>query len=50
MNNLPRKLRLAAMPRSGYNLSGDGKDHSMYGLEDYTRVKHVMSCIDPRGG
>ena len=23
-----------------------GKDLSMYGLEDYTRVKHVMAAID----
>jgi hypothetical protein len=25
---------------------GYGKDLSMYGFEDYTRIKHVMSNID----
>jgi betaine-aldehyde dehydrogenase len=25
--------------------SGYGKDLSMYGFEDYTRIKHVMSYI-----
>jgi betaine-aldehyde dehydrogenase len=30
---------------SGFKSSGHGKDLSMYGLEDYTRVKHVMAKI-----
>lgn len=34
------------MPHGGFKHSGYGKDLSMYGLEDYTRVKHVMSNIE----
>jgi betaine-aldehyde dehydrogenase len=30
------------MPHGGFKHSGYGKDLSMYALEDYTRVKHVM--------
>ncbi|GLY53269.1 aminobutyraldehyde dehydrogenase [Lentzea sp. NBRC 102530] len=30
------------MPHGGFGASGYGKDLSMHGLEDYTRVKHVM--------
>jgi betaine-aldehyde dehydrogenase len=30
------------MPHGGYKQSGHGKDLSMYALEDYTQVKHVM--------
>ncbi|AMO78265.1 gamma-aminobutyraldehyde dehydrogenase [Pseudomonas citronellolis] len=30
------------MPHGGMKLSGYGKDMSMYGLEDYTAVRHVM--------
>ena len=30
------------MPHGGYKESGYGKDMSMYALEDYTQVKHVM--------
>jgi betaine-aldehyde dehydrogenase len=33
---------VAEMPHGGFKHSGHGKDLSMYGLEDYTRVKHVM--------
>jgi betaine-aldehyde dehydrogenase len=33
---------VAEMPHGGYKSSGHGKDLSMYGLEDYTRIKHVM--------
>ena len=33
------------MPHGGFKHSGYGKDLSMYGLEDYTRIKHVMSYI-----
>jgi betaine-aldehyde dehydrogenase len=35
----------AEMPHGGFRHSGYGKDLSMYGFEDYTRVKHVMSFI-----
>ncbi|HEU5421425.1 MAG TPA: aldehyde dehydrogenase family protein, partial [Streptosporangiaceae bacterium] len=35
------------MPHGGFKNSGYGKDLSMYGFEDYTRVKHVMSSIEP---
>jgi len=33
---------IAEMPHGGFKKSGYGKDLSMYGLEDYTRIKHVM--------
>jgi betaine-aldehyde dehydrogenase len=33
------------MPHGGYKQSGYGKDLSMYALEDYTEVKHVMANI-----
>jgi len=36
---------VSEMPHGGFKHSGYGKDLSMYGLEDYTRVKHVMSSI-----
>jgi betaine-aldehyde dehydrogenase len=41
---------VAEMPHGGFKHSGYGKDLSLYGLEDYTRVKHVMSYIEPRDG
>ncbi|KRE61642.1 gamma-aminobutyraldehyde dehydrogenase [Nostocoides sp. Soil756] len=37
---------VAEMPHGGYKKSGYGKDLSMYGFEDYTRIKHVMANID----
>jgi betaine-aldehyde dehydrogenase len=37
---------VAEMPHGGFKSSGHGKDLSLYGLEDYTRVKHVMAKID----
>jgi betaine-aldehyde dehydrogenase len=37
---------VAEMPHGGFKSSGYGKDLSMYGFEDYTRVKHVMSALD----
>ena len=37
---------VAEMPHGGFKKSGYGKDLSMYGFEDYTRVKHVMSSLD----
>ncbi|MFD1052163.1 aldehyde dehydrogenase family protein, partial [Kibdelosporangium lantanae] len=36
---------VAEMPHGGFKRSGYGKDLSMYGLENYTRVKHVMSAL-----
>ncbi len=55
--NAARKLRfgtvwindhlplVSEMPHGGYKQSGYGKDLSMYALEDYTQVKHVMARI-----
>ena len=37
---------VAEMPHGGFKQSGYGKDLSMYGFEDYTRIKHVMSAFD----
>jgi len=36
---------VAEMPHGGFKHSGYGKDLSMYGFEDYTRIKHVMADI-----
>jgi betaine-aldehyde dehydrogenase len=36
---------VAEMPHGGFKKSGYGKDLSLYGFEDYTRVKHVMSAL-----
>ncbi|CAN5715844.1 gamma-aminobutyraldehyde dehydrogenase [soil metagenome] len=36
---------VSEMPHGGFKHSGYGKDLSLYGLEDYTRIKHVMSSI-----
>ena len=33
------------MPHGGYGESGYGKDLSMYALEDYTQIKHVMASL-----
>jgi betaine-aldehyde dehydrogenase len=33
------------MPHGGYGDSGYGKDLSMYALEDYTQIKHVMASL-----
>jgi betaine-aldehyde dehydrogenase len=38
---------VAEMPHGGFKKSGYGKDLSAYGFEDYTRIKHVMSNIEP---
>ena len=55
--NAARKLRfgtvwindhlplVSEMPHGGYKQSGYGKDMSMYALEDYTQIKHVMARI-----
>jgi betaine-aldehyde dehydrogenase len=37
---------VAEMPHGGFKQSGYGKDLSMYGFEDYTRIKHIMSNIE----
>jgi 1-pyrroline dehydrogenase len=34
------------MPHGGYKLSGYGKDMSVYSLEEYTQIKHVMASLD----
>jgi 1-pyrroline dehydrogenase len=36
---------VSEMPHGGYKQSGYGKDLSMYSLEDYTQVKHVMAKL-----
>jgi betaine-aldehyde dehydrogenase len=37
---------VAEMPHGGFGHSGHGKDLSMYGFEDYTRIKHVMTNLE----
>lgn len=37
---------IAEMPHGGFKKSGYGKDLSMYGFEDYTRIKHVMANLE----
>jgi betaine-aldehyde dehydrogenase len=36
---------VSEMPHGGFGQSGHGKDLSMYGFEEYTRVKHVMTYL-----
>jgi betaine-aldehyde dehydrogenase len=36
---------VSEMPHGGYKKSGYGEDLSMYSLEDYTQIKHVMANI-----
>ena len=36
---------VSEMPHGGYGQSGYGKDLSMYALEDYTEVKHIMANL-----
>ncbi len=36
---------VAEMPHGGFKDSGYGKDLSMFSIEDYSRVKHVMSNL-----
>ncbi len=36
---------VSEMPHGGYKASGFGKDMSVYSLEEYTNVKHVMSDL-----
>jgi 1-pyrroline dehydrogenase len=37
---------VSEMPHGGFKQSGYGKDLSMYSLDDYTQVKHVMAKLD----
>lgn len=37
---------VAEMPHGGFKHSGYGKDLSKYAVEEYTRVKHVMSSME----
>jgi betaine-aldehyde dehydrogenase len=34
------------MPHGGFKQSGYGKDLSMYSIEEYTQIKHVMFSLD----
>jgi acyl-CoA reductase-like NAD-dependent aldehyde dehydrogenase len=33
------------MPHGGYKQSGHGKDMSIYAIEEYTNIKHVMASL-----
>ena len=37
---------VSEMPHGGYKESGYGKDMSVYSVEDYTEIKHVMVHIE----
>jgi len=37
---------VSEMPHGGYKQSGYGKDLSIYSLEEYTNIKHVMVAIE----
>lgn len=37
---------VAEMPHSGFKHSASARDFGRYGLEEYTRIKHVMSAVD----
>jgi acyl-CoA reductase-like NAD-dependent aldehyde dehydrogenase len=37
---------VSEMPHGGYKQSGYSKDLSLYSLEDYTQIKHVMAKLD----
>ena len=39
-------MLVSEMPHGGYKSSGYGKDMSMYALEDYTNLKHVIVKIN----
>ena len=39
-------ILVSEMPHGGYRGSGYGKDLSMYSMEEYTNIKHVMAAID----
>jgi betaine-aldehyde dehydrogenase/aminobutyraldehyde dehydrogenase len=36
---------VSEMPWGGFKQSGNGRDMAVYGLEDYTQVKHVMAKL-----
>jgi betaine-aldehyde dehydrogenase len=36
---------VSEMPHGGFKESGYGKDMSLYSLEDYTQIKHVMAKL-----
>jgi aminobutyraldehyde dehydrogenase len=36
---------VSEMPHGGFKQSGYGKDLSLYSLEDYTQIKHVMASL-----
>ena len=44
--NFVRGEWVSEMPHGGFQESGYGKDLSVYSLEDYTQIKHVMAKID----
>jgi 1-pyrroline dehydrogenase len=37
---------VSEMPHGGFKQSGYGKDLSVYSLDDYTQIKHVMAKLD----
>ena len=37
---------VSEMPHGGFKQSGYGKDMSIYSVEDYTEVKHVMINLE----
>jgi len=37
---------VSEMPHGGFKQSGYGKDLSVYALEDYTEIKHVMINLE----
>lgn len=39
-------LLAAEMPHGGFKSSGYGKDLSLYSVEEYTKVKHVMHALE----
>ncbi|MBO3142040.1 aminobutyraldehyde dehydrogenase [Dermatophilus congolensis] len=39
-------LLAAEMPHGGFKSSGYGKDLSVYALEEYTRIKHVLHSLE----
>ena len=41
---------LSEMPHGGFKESGYGKDMSVYAVQEYTEIKHVMVRHDQRGG
>ena len=38
-------MLVSGMPHGGFKESGYGKDLSVYSLEDYTVIKHVMASL-----